>query len=288
MEFEPAFRWIDVTEEIAFLVADLDAQDFRSAGHAFLCGYLAESGDYEGVRLLNLYKTHRALVRAKVSALSASEAKAGSQEREQATRLFRGYLRTASESLGSMRPRLILMSGLSGSGKTWLAQRLAPMLNAAHIRSDLERKRQAGLAPTSRSGYGPEQGLYSRATTEQVYERLAGAAAHVLAGGYTAIVDATFNRRAERERLRRLAASYGVQLQLVRCQAPEATLRQRIEERAARGNDASDADLSVLQWQQQHAEPIDPGEEIDVLDVQSTQETRPSIDELARLLGAPR
>jgi hypothetical protein len=275
MEFEPAFRWIDVAEEIAFLLADLEAQGFRSAGHAFLCGYLSESGDYESVRLLDLYKAHRALVRAKVAALSM----------EKDTRLYRGYLRTARESLERKTPRLILMSGLSGSGKTWLATRLAPQLNAIHIRSDVERKRQAGLAPTARSGAGPEQGLYSSAATTQVYERLAQAATHVLAGGYTIIVDATFNRREERDRFRSLAANCGVPLQLVRCHAPEATLRKRIQERAARGNDASEADLLVLQWQQQHAAAIDPGEGIEVIDLLTTDEVQPSIGELARSLG---
>lgn len=275
MEFEPAFRWIDVAEEIAFLVADLEAQEFRSAGHAFLCGYLSKSGDYESVRLLDLYKAHRALVRAKVVALSA----------EKNPHLYRGYVRTARESLEPKHPRLILMSGLSGSGKTWLASRLAPQLNAIHIRSDVERKRQAGLAPTARSRAAPEQGLYSPVVTTQVYERLAQAATHVLAGGYTIIVDATFNRREERERFRSLAATCGVPLQLVRCRAPEAILRRRIQERAARGNDASEADLSVLQWQQQHAEVIDPGEGIEVIDVQTTDEVQPSAGELARSLG---
>jgi uncharacterized protein len=275
MEFEPEFRWIDVAEEIAFLVADLQAQDFRSAGHAFLCGYLSASGDYESVRLLELYKAHRALERAKVVALST----------EKDTRLYHGYVRTARESLEPKHPRLILMSGLSGSGKTWLASRLAPQLNAIHIRSDVERKRHAGLAPTARAGAPPEQGLYSATATTQVHECLAQAATHVLAGGYTLIVDASFNRRQERERFRNLAATCGVQLQLVRCQAPEATLRKRIQSRAASARDASDADLAVLQWQQQHAEVIDPGEGIDVLDVQASDEVHPSIGELARSLG---
>jgi len=149
----------------------------------------------------------------------------------------------------------------------------------------VERKRQAGLRPTARSGAAPERGLYSPAATTQVYERLAQAAMHVLTGGYTLIMDATFNRREERERFRDLAAACGVPLQLVRCQAPDATLRKRIQSRAARASDASDADLAVLQWQQQHAEAIDSGEGIEVIDVQTTDEVQPSIGELARSLG---
>jgi uncharacterized protein len=277
MEFEPAFRWIDVAEEIAFLAADSEAQGFRSAGHAFLCGYLSASGDYESIRLLDLYKAHRALVRAKVVALS----------RETDVRPHRGYVRTARESLEVKRPRLILMSGLSGSGKTWLATRLAPQINAIHVRSDVERKRQAGLVPTARSEAAPEQGLYSPTATTQVYECLAQAATHVLSGGYTIIVDATFLRREERERFRTLAAACGVPLQFVRCQAPPATLRERIRSRATSGRDASDADLEVLQWQEQHAEAIGPGEGIEVIDVQTAGEIDPAMPRLVQALGGP-
>ena len=46
IEFEPAFRWIDVAEEIALLLADLNSRDCSRHAHAFLSGYLAESGDY--------------------------------------------------------------------------------------------------------------------------------------------------------------------------------------------------------------------------------------------------
>jgi aminoglycoside phosphotransferase family enzyme len=54
-EFEPAFRWVDVADEIAFLLADLDADHRPLHAQAFLGGYLAESGDYQACRLLGLY-----------------------------------------------------------------------------------------------------------------------------------------------------------------------------------------------------------------------------------------
>src|SRR5581483_6562368 len=73
MEFEPAFRWIDVADEIAFLLADLDAQHYPLHEQAFLSGYLARSGDYQACRLLPLYKAHRALDR-KSTRLNSSHA----------------------------------------------------------------------------------------------------------------------------------------------------------------------------------------------------------------------
>jgi len=60
IEFEPAFRWIDVAEEVALLVADLRARGRRHEAHAFLAGYLAESGDFGLLEVLDLYVAHRA------------------------------------------------------------------------------------------------------------------------------------------------------------------------------------------------------------------------------------
>jgi predicted kinase len=287
MEFEPAFRWIDVADELAFLCSDLDARGFPAHEHAFLGGYLDASGDFEALRLIGLYKAHRALIRAKVTALGV-EPESASTERERAACHCRAYIRSARAALSPHHPRLILMSGLSGSGKTWLASRLAPRLGAIHVRSDVERKRGAGIEPSRRSGAAPEQGLYAASKTAQVYETLLAAAGHALAGGYTVIVDATFNRRADRELFRELAGRRGVPLQLLRCEAPESVLRHRIGERAAQARDASDADLDVLQWQQQHAEAIDPGEALEVIEVRTADPFEPSIGELVRRLGPAR
>ena len=283
MEFEPAFRWIDVAEEVAFLCADLRARGFRGAAQSFLRGYLEQSGDYPGLRLHPLYQVHRALVRAKVVALSAREEAATDRQRD--TILFGSYIAVARDALGRKNPRLILMNGLSGSGKTWLAARLAPALEAVHLRSDVERKRLAGLEPTLRASASPGQGLYSQADTTRMYRHLAEQTQQILMAGYTVIVDATFERREQRARFRTLAAGCGVPLSVVRCQAAATTLRERIRIRAAEGKDPSDADVAVLEWQERHAEAIEPAEGLDVIDVQTTPPFRPAIDELILRLG---
>ena len=142
------------------------------------------------------------------------------------------------------------MTGLSGSGKTWLAERLAPPLQAVHLRSDIERKRLAGLAPLARSASALARGLYARKTTVTVYERLAASAADALAGGYTTIVDATFVRADERLRFRTLAARLGVTLCIVYCRTPRQVLVKRIIERGRRRRDPSEANIDVLRWQE--------------------------------------
>jgi aminoglycoside phosphotransferase family enzyme/predicted kinase len=260
MEFEPAFRWIDVADEIAFLLADLDAQHYPLHEQAFLSGYLAGSGDYQACRLLPLYKAHRALVRTKVTALSRSTSQRSDAEDAGAYKQ-RAYLECAARVLARRRPILVLMSGLSGSGKTWLAEKLAPLLGAVHLRSDIERKRLAGIAEHARSGSAVGTGMYSRAFTRRVYEHLEAAAEDVLAGGYVAIVDATFARRSDRGAFRRLARRLGATGCLIHCRAAHEVLVRRIIERHLQGEDASEADVAVLDWQKEHWEPVGADEQ---------------------------
>ena len=255
MEFEASFRWIDVAEEVAFLLADLDARGYPQHAQAFLNGYLARSGDYQACRLLPLYKAHRALVRAKVIALSL-EGAAPERTDEIARSAHRGYIDCAARALATPRALLILVTGLSGSGKTWLAERLAPALGGVHLRSDVERKRLAGLAERERSHSSLESGLYSPDVTSRVYERLAIAAEHVLSGGCTTIVDATFSRREARDVFQKLARHLGAPACLIECQAAQKTLVSRIEARKTEGKDPSEADVDVLNWQRRHWEPL--------------------------------
>ena len=270
LEFEPSFRWIDVAEEIAFLFADLRAGGRMAHAYEFLSGYLEETGDYQACRLLPLYAAHRMLVRAKVVALAAAEAGDGAERARLSERSIR-HLQQARLELTSRRPLLVLMSGLSGSGKTWLARQLAPRLEAVHLRSDLERKRMAGLPPQSRSGSVIGAGLYAPQVSAQVYERLASSAADILAGGLDVVVDATFLRRAERERFARLAEELAVPALLVLCEAPPAVLRERIERREQEGVDLSEAGLDVLRWQQERIEMPDHEEGLPVIRADTTR-----------------
>jgi hypothetical protein len=268
MEFEAAFRWIDVADEIAFLFADLHARQYPLHARAFLNGYLAQSGDYQACRFLSLYETHRALVRAKVTALTQAGSRGASPDDTQRLR-HRAYLDSARRALARKRPILVLVSGLSGSGKTWLADRLAPALGAVHLRSDVERKRLAGLAELSRSGASIGGGVYSKDFTARVYERLVGAAEDVLAGGYAAIVDATFAWRHDRDLFRALARRSGVIACLIHCRASHEALVSRIVERDLHRKDASEADVAVLDWQTKNWESIATDEQWTVITVET-------------------
>jgi predicted kinase len=217
-----------------------------------------------------LYETHHAFVRAKVSALEASDASEPAV-RESTKGQHQGYLECARRLLTRAQPLLVLTFGLSGSGKTWLAKQLAPTLGAVHVRSDVERKRLAGLAEFENSHSATSQGLYSRESGARVYERLAQCAEAALAGGYPVIVDATFNRREDRKRFHKLAIEQGVELRVIHCHAPRNALEARIADRRRARADASEADIAVLDWQESHREPITRDEGLTVIDADTTR-----------------
>lgn len=269
LEFEPAFRWIDVADEVAFLCADLQGYGRPDLAYAFLGGYLESSGDYGLLQTLDLHLAHRGLVRAKVMAIRAAEAEAASYKEKWLER-FGDYLAVSRDALAPRSPLLLLMHGFSGSGKTWIARQLARELPAIHLRSDLERKRLAGLSELERSGSRPGSGLYSGSHNAQTYDRLVQCARAGLSGRKTVICDAAFLTRRARAAFRTLADQFGIPALMLDCRAPATELRRRVEHRQATGLDASEANAAALEWQLQHSEPLSVDEGITVMEIDTT------------------
>ena len=269
IEFDPALRWIDVASDIAFLTMDLSAHGRDDLRASVLQGWLTATGDFAALPLLPYFECYRALVRAKVAALRAqqqvhtSAASIGEVHR---------YLQWAARRATRQAPSLIVMAGLSGSGKTWLAQRIAARLDALIVRSDIERKRLAGLAPLQASGSAPDAGLYSLDFNARTYARLSECVADALQGGESIVVDAANLRRGERERFRALAALWNAHATIVHCRAPLDVLRQRVGARAASGSDASEATVALLERQPSYWEDFSAEERAVLLDIDTTDD----------------
>ncbi len=252
IEFNAALRWIDTISEAAFVFMDLLHGERTDLAYRFLNGYLEHTGDYAGVPLLHYYAAYRALVRAKVAALRARQDHSPDGHAHAIIHLNQ-YVALAERLTRTGQPWLILTHGLSGSGKTTVAQDLLEQVPALRVRSDVERKRLHGLVSTGASGSALGEGLYAAGATEQTFARLADLARTVLTAGESVIVDATFLRRALRQSFRDLAIEGGVPLAIVTCRAPRSVLEQRVRNR--RG-DASEADLQVLAHQIDQYEPV--------------------------------
>ena len=150
----------------------------------------------------------------------------------------------------------IIIIGNSGSGKTWLAERLMAALPAIRVRSDIERKRLFGLDETADSESGIGCGIYTPDASAVTYERLFTLADSLLAAGHHVVLDAAFLKKKQRVSARSLASSLGVDSVLVCAEAPVDVLRSRIEQRAKLRDEASEADLAVLEHQLKSAAPI--------------------------------
>jgi predicted kinase len=146
---------------------------------------------------------------------------------------------------------------VSGSGKTTIAARVVGQASAIRLRSDVERKRLAGMAATDRPATDDQtQSLYAPATTRRVYERLATLARTVLAAGTSVVVDAACNTRSQREVLAAVAREARVPLVWLDFEIPAEALLARVTARQAAGTDASDASADVVRTQLAAREPI--------------------------------
>jgi aminoglycoside phosphotransferase family enzyme/predicted kinase len=256
IEFNPHLRWIDVINEAAFLTMDLLQRGQAGLAWRFINAYLERTGDYEGVPLLRYYLVYRALVRAKVAAIRASQRDTSPPQREALLRKCDAHLALADRIVRAARGALVIHHGVAGSGKTWASQIVLETIGAIRVRSDVERKRMVGLAAGARTGAGIEGGIYTSESTAAVYERLVQLARAVAEGGFTALVDATFLKRAQRSLFRDLARGVGVPFAIADFQADEAVLRARVAARARQAQDASEADLDVLEHQLRSREPL--------------------------------
>ena len=243
IEFDDAVATIDVLYDLAFLLMDLGARGLPAHANAVLNAYLEACGDTAnliGLAALPLFLSVRAMIRAKVELLRAS-LNAGLQS--EVHRRATSYVLLARDYLETRRPQLIAIGGLSGSGKSSVAQALAPRLGAfpgaVHVRSDVERKRMFGVAADERL----LRAAYTAEISDIVYGVCRKRALMALEGGQAVIVDAVHAKKEERDAVAEIAACAGAAFTGVWLDAPADTMRGRI---ARRSGNVSDATPDVL------------------------------------------
>jgi predicted kinase len=203
--------------------------------------------------LVRFYWAHQALVRAKVACLKRAAADSGAVELAVKAA---DYLDLASAAAVTVRPVLIAMTGLSGTGKSTVARRLARVLGAPIFTSDVVRKELAGVAGAAPAVW--REGIYSPEWTTVTYERLFALAEARLAAGAPAVLDAAFLAAAQREGAAAVAARHGVLLVLVETVCDEATVAARLAARAEGGASPSDATLATHRRQRAAVEESPP------------------------------
>jgi hypothetical protein len=261
IEFNDAFRWIDVASDLAFLTMDLEERGRRDFAFRALNLYLDLAGDHELLRVLRFYEVYRALVRAKVACIRMGQGELAESVRAELQEEARRYLELAWEQIQPPRRALWLMQGVSGSGKTRFSQEFLERFGAIRLRSDVERKRLYGLDPLARSEGALKAELYGPEASRRTFTLLRDKARSALEAGYRVIVDATFLARPQRRMFLELAQSLSLPIHLLRVETPIEIVRSRIEERGLKGADASEADLEVLEHQLRNEDPLDAEEQ---------------------------
>ncbi len=279
IEFSDELRQIDVVCDIAFLVMDLVERRRHDLAAQFLNQYLASTGDYESMSLLSLYFVYRCLVRAKVAVIRSSERDTSDARQADLDEAHR-YCDMAKRQAWQRSPLLLVMSGLSGSGKTRVSGQLMAAMPAIRIRSDIERRRLFGLRETGDSESAIASGIYTCEANHLVYRRLCDIGRMILAAGHNVILDATFLKAADRGMAIGVATELRLLCIVLEVTAPNDVLGDRVRQRSSHGNDTSEAGLEVLKNQLAAAEPISDAQKAEAIVISYENTGKINTDEL--------
>ncbi|RAM50593.1 MAG: adenylyl-sulfate kinase [Hapalosiphonaceae cyanobacterium JJU2] len=242
IEFNEPFRFVDVMYDVAFAVMDLEARQCKDLANVFLNTYIEQTGDWEGLQLLPLYLSRQAYVRAKVTSFLLDDPGVPPEAKKEAAKTAAAYYQQAWDYTQPRQGQLILMSGVSGSGKSTTARYLAQQIGAIHLRSDAVRKHLAGIPLLQRGG----DDLYTPEMTQKTYGRLLELGIILATQGFNVILDAKYDRQQLRQEAIAQAQDKQIPLQILYCTAPLEVLQQRLQDRTG---DIADATAELLESQ---------------------------------------
>ena len=247
IEFDDDIATIDILYDLAFLLMDLWFHGFKDQTNLLFNEYLRCLDDEQNLKalaIMPMYISMRAAIRAMVGIDRMSQI-CGNQRDDNYAKIA-DYLTLAENALKTNQPSLILIGGLSGTGKSTMGRAISssvpPLPGAVHLRSDVERKTMFDVAPQIRL---PEK-CYSEHYSDEVYKILRRKASNILDAGHSVIVDAVFLSKSHRAMFEELAEGRSIDLKPIWLKAPQDALLTRVE---ARRNDASDAGGAVVKSQ---------------------------------------
>ena len=264
IEFNEPFRFVDVMYDVAFAVMDLEAKNSQEFANAFLNTYLEQTGDWLGLQVLPLYLSRQAYVRAKVTSFLLDDAGIPDTVKQEAAKTAADYYQQAWTYTQHQEGKIILMSGLSGAGKTTVAKEIARKINAIHIRSDAVRKHLAGIPLQEKGG----DDIYSGEMSHKTYGKMLELGILLANIGFSVILDAKYDRVALRQQAIATAGANNIPLQIVNCTAPLETLRDRLD---SRSGDISDATAELLSRQKAEAEGFTAEEKTYVITIDTSK-----------------
>lgn len=262
IEFNDKLRCIDVVNDLAFLLMDLDFQGQQRLGDLILNQYLELTGDLSAFKLLDFYKCYRAFVRCKVNSIFLASTTGAPLEREKKKKEALRYLDLAHNyAIRFSRPKIFVIHGLPATGKSTMAKVLGQALGLEPIRSDLVRKKIFNISPHGVGGKKFKEKIYSSAATDQTYERLIELARQEIEAGSSVILDATFSKKHLRANIIALAEERGITPVFIECRTTDEIMRQRLVDRE-HSLSISDARIDLFEPFRKEYQPITSDENI--------------------------
>jgi predicted kinase len=154
-----------------------------------------------------------------------------------------------------LKPLVVAVGGLAGTGKTTLAMEIAKALGAELLRTDLIRQELFGTASDSAA---VDDGIYRREARERVYDEMFRRAAGFHAHRLSVILDGTFSTRDLLNKAQQFAVDPHSGFLAIECICRPEIARQRIRQRLDEGRDASEATPEIYEIQHMRWESWGP------------------------------
>jgi predicted kinase len=216
-------------------------------------GAVAEAAaDEELPLLVPFYKCYRAVIRGVVESLRSHEPEVEETQRNAAIALAGKYFALACSYATDAAPAVMVICGLSGTGKSTLARAFHHRVGFQIVSSDRVRKKRAAIPAETGAADAYKAGIYADSVTQSTYAAMLDEAGQLLSGGNGVILDGTFQDPAHRKAACDLAARTKVPILFIECRADDAEIRGRLLERQRLGNNPSDATVEVYLRQREN------------------------------------
>jgi hypothetical protein len=262
IEFNDRFRFCDVASDIAFLSMDLDYLNYPYLSSYLIQKYMEKSRDISIYSVLNFYKSYRAFVRGKVHGFQLNDPHIDPEKKNSLVAIAQKYFDLSRYYAGLFlldlqqnKPLVFLVAGLSGTGKSTIARKIAVDYHATQINTDIVRKEIAGIDKFERHHDQFNTGLYDPKKIDDTYEKVMEQAAIFLKKNENVVLDATFQKKKYRDMARHVAAKYHATLVEVQCVCPDDVVKKRLEDRLKKKS-VSDGRWEIYLQQKTTFEPF--------------------------------
>jgi aminoglycoside phosphotransferase family enzyme/predicted kinase len=263
IEFNKRFRYCDVASDIGFLAMDLDFLNHPFLSSFFIQCYVEKSGDSDVFSVLNFYKCYRAFVRGKIAGFRLDDPHISKPDKAEAVQnahsyflLSQYYSYLMDVELSQKKSVLFLVGGLTGTGKSTIAGKIAVDYGAYLINTDVVRKEMVGIDKFEPHRDSFNTGLYDPRNIDRTYEQVIEKAHYLHTQGRSVIVDASFIYKRHRDLASSLAHQLRLPLIAIQCICEPSVVKKRLKNRMQEKT-VSDGRWEIYQQQKKTIDPFD-------------------------------